>query len=100
MKDEYQNIQKEVSELRAQARTAKAETKKVQSSKDVKERSKREKQKSLESVQKVLAETKSRYYNVFILVNPTSRHKAFVSHGCLAPMILNLGYLEPVVPKS
>ena len=64
MKDEYQNIQKEVSELRAQARTAKAETKKIQSSKDVQERSKREKQKSLESVQKVLTETKSRYYKV------------------------------------
>ena len=62
MKDEYQNIQKEVSELRAQVRTAKAESKKVQSSKDVQERSKRENQKLLESVQKVLAETKSRYY--------------------------------------
>ena len=73
VKDEFQNIQKEVSELRAQVRTAKAESKKVQSSKDVKERSKRENQKLLESVQKVLAETKSRYYvSLFCLRLPKS----------------------------
>ena len=69
-KDEFKNIQKEVSEMRAQVRNATAESKKVQSSKDVQERSKREKQKLLESVQKVLADTKSRYYKFFIIVKP------------------------------
>ena len=60
MKEAGKNLHEEVVELRNFLRIAKAELKKVQMSKDVKEKVKRDKKKELESVQKVIATLKSR----------------------------------------
>lgn len=55
-KNQGENIQKEIGQLRNLVRNAKAELKKVQQNKDVKERSKKQKEKELQSVKKVIAE--------------------------------------------